>query len=161
MAGTYAKNTKVTSSASRDEIERTLRRFGAGKFGFQTDFDLGVVVIVFERDGLRVKMVMPLPPREDFEVSPTGKARPDSAIDKDWEQAINQRWRSLANGVKAKLALVDDGISTVEQEFFPYIVLPSGRTVFEEAMPQVRWAYELNSAKPMELSSGGRDNDGI
>jgi hypothetical protein len=142
MPGEYASNTAVPVSRSRDEIERTLGRFGATSFAYFNQ--MPKVAIAFEIRGVRVVMNMILPDRSQFELDSRGKRRTESAIEKDWEQACRQRWRTLANAIKAKLAMVDDGISTIEREFLADIMTPNGKTVGELLAPQVR-----------EISRGG------
>jgi hypothetical protein len=39
--------------------------------------------------------------------------------------------------IKAKLEVVETGISTFEAEFLPHTVMPDGRTVAEHVMPLV------------------------
>jgi hypothetical protein len=124
MTGTYAAKTDVPVSRSRDEIERTLTRFGATAFAYASNTE-GQVAISFEIRRIRVLLRMQLPRREQFARDKRGHDRAESAVERDWEQACRQRWRSLANGVKAKLALIDDGISTVEREFLADIIVPS------------------------------------
>lgn len=136
MAGKYAASTDVPVSRSRDEIERTLGRFGAEAFGYMSDAS-GRVAVTFQINGLKIMMTMQLPNRDQFMLDSRRRVRTDSAIEKDWEQACRQRWRSLANGVKAKLALIDDGISTVEREFMSDIVLPNGRTIGDTMLPEI------------------------
>lgn len=154
MAGKYAASTDVPVSRSRDEIERTLSRFGASAFGYMTSQD-GTVAISFEFKTLRVLMKMQLPERSEFRCDTRGKVRRDSAIDRDWEQACRQRWRSLANGVKAKLALVDDGISTIEREFLSNIVVgPGGQTVGDRIVPQIE-AMSRGDVRPELLELTG------
>jgi len=149
MPGEYAAKTDVPVSRSRDEIERTLTRFGATAFGYMASSD-GLVAISFEVKGLRVLMRMQLPRRDAYMRDSRGKVRTESAIERDWEQACRQRWRSLANGVKAKLALIDDGISTVEREFLADIVVPStGQTYGEFAIPQIAESYRTGELPPM------------
>lgn len=137
MAGRYAAQTDVPVSRSRDEIERTLTRFGATAFAYMSASD-GKVAVQFEIEGLRVMMRLQLPARQDFRYDSRGKVRTDSAIERDWEQACRQRWRTLAAGVKAKLALVDDGVSTIEAEFLAGVLLPDGSTVGERMEPRLR-----------------------
>ncbi|MGE0541252.1 MAG: hypothetical protein AB7R89_13850 [Dehalococcoidia bacterium] len=148
MPGEYAAKTDVPVSRSRDEIERTLQRFGATAFAYYAH-QSGEVAIQFEIKRLRVVMRMMLPDRAQFRMDSRGRVRVESAIEKDWEQACRQRWRSLANGIKAKLALIDDGISTIEREFMADILLPDGRTVAEATLPQVAIAYETGQMPPM------------
>lgn len=59
----FAASTEVTSVRSRDEIERTLIRYGADQFmyGWQGD----AAIIGFQLDGRRIKFVLPLPARDD------------------------------------------------------------------------------------------------
>lgn len=149
MSGEYASKTDVPVSRSRDEIEKTLNRFGATAFAYMSSSG-GQVAISFEIKGLRVLMRMQLPLRDQFRLDTRRNVRTDSAIERDWEQACRQRWRSLANGVKAKLALIDDGISSVEREFLADIVVPStGQTYGEFAIPQLAEVYRTHENPPM------------
>jgi len=149
VSGTYASKTDVPVSRSRDEIERTLQRFGATAFAYMINAE-GQVAISFEIKALRVLMRMQLPARAEFRFDSHGKVRTDTAIERDWEQACRQRWRSLANGIKAKLALIDDGISTVEREFLADIVVPStGQTYGEMAIPAITDVYRHNQLPPL------------
>lgn len=148
MTGTYAAKTDVPVSRSRDEIERTLTRFGASAYGYMTQG--GNAAITFEIKGVRVMMRMPLPDRSQFRLDSRGNRRTDSAIDRDFEQACRQRWRTLANAVKAKLAMVDDGISTVEREFLADVWVPGANQTYGEwAIPQIAESYQRNALPPM------------
>lgn len=136
LSGTYAATTSVPVSKSRTEIEETLARFGASGFGYFNRGDQ--IQIAFEIDDIRVVMKMNLPDKEQFRRDKRGYLRMEHVIEKDWEQSCRQRWRTLANGVKAKLALVDDGISTIEREFLSDIALPDGSTVGDRIVPTIR-----------------------
>jgi len=59
----YAAQTEVSSSRTRDEIERTLERYGANQFmyGWQDS----AAIIAFRMSGRHVKFVLPLPARDD------------------------------------------------------------------------------------------------
>lgn len=163
MAGKYAAETSVPVSKSRDEIERTLARFGASAFAYFSNSD-GQVMIGFEIANLRVQMQMMLPPKQDYLYSPTGRYRSAATAESEWEKACRQRWRSLANGIKAKLALVDDGISTVEREFLADIMTPDGQTIGQKVLPELRAISRGQhvpalmpptvTAKVIELTSG-------
>lgn len=149
MPGTYAPATNVNVESSRREIERTLSRFGARKFGYMSDDDLGLVAVTFEITQVRVMMRMQLPERNEFQTSPTGKWRTEVAIDNAWEQAVRQRWRTLANGIKAKLAMVDDGIRTIEQEFLNDLVLPGGGTIGDRVIPELHASLRTGELPPL------------
>ena len=138
---TYSKDTKVTVDRSRVEIERTLQRYGASSFMYGWNED--AAVIAFEMAGRRIKFVLPLPDAGDpeFLCTPSGRRRTQAQAEKEYEQAVRQRWRALALAIKAKLEMVESGITTLEQEFLAHIVLPSGQSVGEWLAPQVERAY--------------------
>lgn len=155
MSGTYAAKTDVPMSRSRDEIERIVTRFGATHYGYLTEGS--AVAITFEIKGIRVVMRMPLPDRSQFLRDKRGSLRSDSAVGRDVEQACRQRWRTLANAVKAKLAMVDDGISTIEREFLADVWVPGANQTYGEwAIPQIAESYQRNELPPMlpGVSSG-------
>ena len=80
----YAENTTVSSAASRDEIERTLIRFGASQFvyGWQDN----AAVIGFVAHGRQVKFTLPLPDRN----SPEIRLTPERRTVRSQEQQENQ-----------------------------------------------------------------------
>lgn len=149
----YADRTEVSSDRSRAEIERTLRRYGASAFAYGWQ---GLEAqVMFELADRRVKFAIPMPDPDDaaFTQTPTGRDRSPAAVEKEYEQAVRQRWRALALVIKAKLEAVDAKISTVENEFLAHIVLPNGSTVGEWAAPQLEVAY--SQAKMPALLPGG------
>ena len=71
--GEYAKNTTVSSELSRLEIERVLIRYGAENFAYATAN--GKALIGFCMSGRQIKFILPLPRREEFGLTPTGRQR--------------------------------------------------------------------------------------
>ncbi len=139
----YASKTSVTAEKSRNEIERTLVRFGADSFlyGWQGD----TALIQFRANDKVVKFLLPLPDKGDprFTLTPAGRRQRDpEATLKAWEQETRSSWRALAVVIKAKLVAVDAGIVTFEEEFLAHIVLPSGETIGDWVIPQIDRAYE-------------------
>ena len=59
----------------------------------------------------------------------------------------------MALVVKANLEAVEAGISTVEREFMPDVMLPDGRTVWQWVEPQVEQMY-LTGKMPALLTAG-------
>lgn len=148
----YAAQTEVSSSRTRDEIERTVERYGADQFmyGWQDS----AAIIAFRMFGRHVKFVLPLPARDDkafTEYVSRGKlwARTDDAARKLYEQAVKSKWRALALVVKAKLEAVESGISEFDSEFMANIVLPGGETVGQWMRPQIAHAYETRQMPPL------------
>ena len=140
---TYANRTDVGSDRSRAEIERTLIRYGATEF--QYGWTTAEARIAFAIADRRVLFRLPLPDRRDpkFTHTPSrGTRRAPDAADREYDQAVRQRWRALSLVIKAKLEAVEAGITTVEQEFLAHIMLPDGSTVGEQVQPRIALAYE-------------------
>lgn len=147
MAGRYAQGTTVSSELSRIEIEKTLLRYGAT--GFAYAMTSTAAMICFTMQKRRVRFILPLPQREEFSLTPTGKRRVENSQTEAWEQACRQRWRALNLVVKAKLEAVESGISCFEQEFMANIVLPNNTLVGDFMIPQIRTAYATGNMPPM------------
>lgn len=145
----YAATTEVPAARSRDEIERTLTRYGAGAFMY--GWDGLAVVIGFRLHDRMIRFRLDMPDADDraFTATANGRARSSSAAQTAYEQATRQRWRALALVIKAKLEAVDAGISEFETEFLGFIVLPDGRTFGEFARPQIAAVYETGQMPAM------------
>lgn len=147
--GRYAATTEVSSTRSRDEIERTLTRYGADQFmyGWQDS----AAVVAFRMNDRRIKFILPLPDRtaREFTHHERGPRTPEAAA-RLYEQAQKQRWRALALVIKAKLEAVESGISEFDDEFMAHIMLPTGGTVGEWMRPKIEQAY-LTGEMPQDL----------
>lgn len=138
----YASETQVSSGRSREEIEKTLTKYGADQFIYGWDNESAI--IGFRMNGRQVKFTLPLPARDadEFNKTAKGKTRPGDAARKSWEKATRQRWRALALVIKAKLEAVESGISVFDSEFLANISLPNGTTAGDFLIPQIAQAYE-------------------
>lgn len=153
----YAVDTSVSPEESRAEIERTLKRYEATRFGYM--WDEGTAVVAFTVKGRQVKFELPLPDREDAAFKQTSSNQHGRLGDfspAKYDQAIKQRWRALALVIKAKLEAVETGIVTFEEEFMAHIVLPDGSTVGEWMTPQIEQAYLGGKMPPLMLESKAR-----
>lgn len=150
----YAQTTSVSMDASRNEIEKTLKRYGAKSFAYATQDTRAL--IMFDFNGKRIRFILNLPDmnEERFVYSPTGRIRTIEVQMKEWIQACRQKWRALLLVIKAKLEAVDSGISIFEEEFMANIVLPNNQTVGEYILPQVDNCYITNQLPPM-IDFGG------
>ena len=151
----YAADTSVSQDKSRNEIEATLKRYGATSFMYASEE--AAAMIGFRISGRMVKFVLPMPDpnaREFTHTPAKGMARSPAEAQKAWEQAGRQRWRALALVIKAKLEAVAAGIKTIEDEFLAHTVLPDGSTVGQFMKPQIAVAYERGSM-PTTLLLGG------
>ncbi len=151
---TYAQNTQVSTDRSLSEIKSTLMRYGADQFAVMESRDSASVAFTYSARHVRFDLAMPRRDDEAFTRTPTGKARVASAAESEWEKACRQRWRALALVVKAKLEAVEAGISTFDQEFFAHLVLPGGKSVFEQVAPAVAKAIEGDPAPLLQITGG-------
>lgn len=139
----YAENTSVAVEKSRAEIEATLDRYGADGFSYATMN--GIVQIEFLAQARRIRFVLELPKKDERQFTHTpGRdlERTPAQAYNAWEQACRQSWRALALVIKAKLEAVEADISSFEEEFGMWVVLPDGRTVGQHVLPMVAQAYE-------------------
>lgn len=150
-SGRYAKGTDVSTDRSKAEIERILTRYGADQFMY--GWEAARAVVGFRYSGKMVRFFLPLPDPEsdEFHLTPSGQRRrtPDVA-ERMYQQAVRQRWRALTLIVKAKLEATETGITSFEEEFLAYIVLPDNSTVGEHLLPQLEETY-LNGEMPRML----------
>ena len=138
----YAERTEVSSEKSKQEIERTLRRYGATEFAY--GWDANRAMIGFALRTRLIRFLLPMPDRNDdaFRLTPTRKVRVPSAAEAEYERAVRQRWRALALVIKAKLEAVEAGITTIDEEFLAHMVLPSGETIGQRFIPQLEALHE-------------------
>lgn len=138
----YAQNTSVSIERSQEHIKETLRRYEADRFGIMEERDQALVE--FTVRGLTVQMTVPMPDRHstEFTRTPTGKDRAPNQAYQAYQQACRQRWRALLLAIKAKLEAVDAGISSIETEFMPFILMGDGRTVGQHLLPRLREAAD-------------------
>ena len=158
----YAARTEVPASKSRDEIERTLTRYGADQFMYGWDADRALVQFRMpvqapagEPAFRQVRFLIPMPDKAEkrFTHHSRGKRTP-AAAEKEWEQAARQKWRALALVVKAKLEAVEAGISEFETEFLGHVVMPDGRTVAEHTRPVIAESYATGAPRQLLLPPG-------
>lgn len=148
--GRYAEGTAVSADRSLQEIKQTLRRFGATGFAHaedETRVALMFVIAGGTDQERRVRFTMYLPAFDEKQFRP--KAENQHTLLRTtaertrarYEQEINRKWRALAEGIKAKLVLVEEEIETIEQAFWAHIVLPNNQTLYEATQPQIAEAY--------------------
>lgn len=111
----YAKTTSVSVERSKTEIEKTVKRYGVEEFfyGTSTRGD----GIGFKFNGRVVKIPIPKLDRNEFNT------------DKQYDQAMRQRYRILLLQLKANLEAIDDGVSDFDQVFLAHICLGDGKPI--------------------------------
>lgn len=143
----YAQETTVPVSRSRDEIERTLTRYGATAFasGWQPQ----AAAVQFDMRGRRVQFVVPLPGADAFVRTPTGRARSASQARAAMEQEHRRLWRCLALVIKSKLEAIESGIVSFDEELAMHFVLPDGTSVAQRVLPGIEAAYDRGDLRPL------------
>jgi hypothetical protein len=138
----YAEKTTVSVERSMAEIRKTLSSYKATAFATADSNNKSMVM--FEMRNRRIRIVIDIPVymkwlnRKNY-----------IASQKEVEQECRRLWRCLLILIKAKLESVESGISTFEEAFMPYIVLPNGQTVGDAMVPQISAAYENNQMPPL------------
>jgi len=147
MSRRYAAGTNVSAEKSRAEIERDLRRYGADQFMSGWDAG-GKAILGFRFNGRMIRMLLTMPDPKAREFTErtyggdyTGNLRRPEDAEARWEQSCRQRWRALALVIKAKLEAVTAGITTFEDEFLAFTMLPDGTTVNQWIEPKLLAAY--------------------
>jgi phospholipase/lecithinase/hemolysin len=142
----YASSTDVSSDKSQQEIQRTLRRYGATRFMMGWSEDRAMIGFVIRQRQVRFLLPMPDPQAREFTHTPSkGLARSPAQREAEYEQAVRQRWRALNLVIKAKLEAVEAGIVDFDTEFLGQIVLPNNQTVAETVVPRMQEQLEGGS----------------
>ena len=156
----YAENTTVSISKSRDQIEVTLERFGASQMAWLRDDEAGSVTVAFKKGERTYKFTLHRPDPETFRSNPKVPRHHvrHHRTDLQVENAVDQEWRrlfrSLQNYIKATLDAVDSGILSFDQAMLPYLVLPGGQTVSEQAERQLAGLGTVDLSKALTVGRG-------
>lgn len=126
----YAVNTKVPTDRTRLEIEALLRKAGAFRIVHVDEPELGTVMFFLQDRMYKLTIALPRPEKE---------------------QQRRSKWRSLLLIIKAKLEVAQQQATTIEQEFFPHVVMPNSQTFYEFAAPAIADAYKTG-LMPTEVS---------
>jgi hypothetical protein len=155
--GKFAENTTVDVAKSQAEIASLVTKYGANGFLYGQDEDAGIAMVRFRAKGRIVRFDVPLSvDRSEFVYTAGNVRRSADAIQAKVDQEIRRRWRALVLAIKAKLEVVETGISTFEQEFLAHIELPDGTTVGDWAAPQLEHAYATGNHLPMLPGTGNQ-----
>lgn len=157
---TYAQDTSVPVEKSRAEIEGTLARYGASRFGYMTDERSAMIGFVMNGKAIKFVLPLPNPAAEEFTIQiytyrgrETSRApRAPEGARKLWEQACRSRWRSLSLCIKAKLEACAAGITDFETEFLAHIVTPGGQTIGQRMLPQLEEMQRSGKMPVLQLN---------
>jgi hypothetical protein len=146
---TYAKDSSVPVTRSRAELQQVLER--AKCTSAMVGESGGEAMVAFELQGRVIKMRWPIPKRDAdaFVFRPSNSSdrrwwtkNAPGAADKLHAQAVRTSWRVLILIVKAKLEVIESGLSTVEREFLADLLLPGGQTVHDAMKENIALVYD-------------------
>ena len=158
--GKYASKTRVSVEQSKREVMDLLRRYGANGAGFYDRRDLALVQFEMGTRRVSITISLPDPQAKEFTMSRHKNRYARYAVDKEtahrrWKQACRQRWRALLLILKAKLEAIDAEISTFDEEFLPFLVLPDGQTIGQKLVPQLKQLQSGERALPRLVEATG------
>jgi hypothetical protein len=160
MTRAYAKGTSVSVERTKVELEKFLRQQGATATATYHDTGKNRATVLFALAGKRISVDVPLPTVDQIAVPKTKHGRPQAPAvraerqKKALEQLSRERWRQIFLLVKAKLAAISVGGSTLEREFLADLLLGNGKTVGVTIQPQVARMIETGKASPLLLLPG-------
>lgn len=146
--GKFAQDTTVSVDSSQAEIRRLITRYGGDlpSIGWK---DEQTQIVGFRWRGRFFKMEVRLPELSEFATAGNRRRTPAQAQTVR-EAEIRRRWRVLVIRMKAKFETVDSEPDTFDEEWMPFLLLPSGETVANWIQPQIEEAY-LTGQMPARL----------
>lgn len=151
----YAANTSVSCERTELEIKKMLRDYGADGIVSYEDarqmrhrIDFRMPVAGGDRL-VRVEIPMPDPESSEWSKTPTGKSRTLNAARELWERGCRARWRQAKLILKAKFEAIESGITTLEREFMPDLVMPDNRTIEQHVAADL--GRTLDGERPLSI----------
>ena len=131
----------TSGTKALDEIQRVLSGFGCARFGHMTDVERGEVLVQFEFRGTPVSVRASI----GGYAAAWLKAHPFNNWTRVSRVAYERKAKDVAaiavysilrDWIKGQITAVETGILSFEGAFLGQILLPSGRTVLEQAREQ-------------------------
>lgn len=122
--------------AAREEITKTLRRFGCESVGFMDDFEEKSVLLAFKHRGRQVQLKASAKGWAALYLKehPYSYRRKSSKVEYE-QEAIRQGLVAvnsiLRDWVKGQITAVECGMLQFEAVFMPYMLTNDGRPLFE------------------------------
>lgn len=129
----------ATSGASaRDEVTKTLRRFGCEAVGFMDDFDKQQVLLAFTHRGRQIQLRASAKGWAQMYLKANPHTYRMRTTRHDYEQAALRQGLVAVNSIlrdwiKGQMTAVECGIFSFEAVFMPYMLTHDGRPLHERA----------------------------
>ncbi len=138
----YASKTTVPVEKTKAEIETLLKQHGADQV--MTAWESSRATIAFRIDRLAVRIYLPLPHINDFLYTERKNGYSTKTVERtpqqqqnQFDQAERQTWRAFLLIIKAKLEAVAAGVTSMEEQFLPHILLNGDTTIGDTIMPRL------------------------
>lgn len=119
----YAQHTKVSVEQSQAQARAMVRALGADRSAIMESSDGALVW--FEIRGRQYMLSAPPPPPDEGNV----------------HQRQKSDWRALVLLLKAKKVAIEQGVTTVEREFFADVMMPKGARLIDYSDTLIEAAY--------------------
>ena len=149
MAGKYAINTETSVDSTKSQISRVLNRYGATTTSINETQEFALIAAKIHGIQIRIKLDLPLPNDPEITMTPAKRYRSKPARKKEYERAIKSTWRAIYMIIHSRLEEVERGITTAQQAFMPWIMLPDNSTVEDHVIPTINTAYETGRVPPL------------
>lgn len=143
----YAEGTTVSVERSQIQIQQLLKSHKASDVGSMERSDEAIIGFSYDHRAYRISMRYPA--LQTF--SRSGRTtRTPAQMRSARDQEIRRLWRALLLVIKAKIEIVESGITSFEEEFMPYILTADGRTLGEWIKPLFENHAPLMLPSPIE-----------
>lgn len=130
-------STSVSAAKSRGEIEKWLIDFGARGIATEYDEQRRAVALSFAITGPSGALEHYQLPARIAGVQAALKADRVPASQQTAAHAERVAWRCLRDWVRAQLAIIRAGLTTLDEVMLPYMRTVSGHTVYEDRLRQL------------------------
>jgi len=151
----YAEGTTVSLEKTQAQIKAELIKRGATAILFHDDYKRRYSIVGFQLgDNSQYLVFLPMPAENAIpEKTASGWKRDASAMVAAMEQEKARLHRSMFLLIKAKLVAIDDGLTSLEREFFADRVITNeaGKqiTVYEWYAPQIEHLRQEGLTPPL------------
>lgn len=155
----YAEGALTPTGETIHQIHDELERHGAGSFLDYVAKERGLQVVGFQTGAGTFLLYVPLPDPEKFphDQPPRTLAgtreKTRKTFKSAWEQERARLTRVVFQLIKMKLVAIQEGVTTLEKEFFADLVVWNDRgkqqTVYEWYAPQIEHIREAGGMPPL------------
>ena len=126
-------STTIEASKTVGEIQAILAQHGASKIVMDYGSNASIEALSFVVPTPQGDMAVRLPIKPDAVLRVMQRQR-NARSKANRDQAIRVAWRIAKDWVQAQMAILETEMVTMSEIFLPYVITPSGQTVFDRVM---------------------------